>query len=87
MPRWPTPTRNCAQAPYQVLADWHEEHDGNLRIILPDTYGTEGFPGQRARLAGGLDRHPGRFSGDPATGAETAIDWWKARGEDPRRSW
>ncbi len=32
-----------AQAPYQVLADWHEEHDGNLRIILPDTYGTEGF--------------------------------------------
>ncbi|MDP5360143.1 MAG: nicotinate phosphoribosyltransferase, partial [Paracoccaceae bacterium] len=26
------------QAPYDVLADWHEEHDGNLRIILPDTY-------------------------------------------------
>ena len=32
-----------AMAPYQVLADWHEEHDGNLRIILPDTYGTDGF--------------------------------------------
>ena len=31
------------QAPYDVLADWHEEHDGNLRIILPDTYGTKGF--------------------------------------------
>jgi len=31
------------QAPYDVLSDWHEEHDGNLRIILPDTYGTEGF--------------------------------------------
>jgi nicotinate phosphoribosyltransferase len=31
------------QAPYRVLADWHEEHDGNLRIILPDTYGTKGF--------------------------------------------
>ena len=30
------------QAPYDVLADWHEEHDGNLRIILPDTYGTKG---------------------------------------------
>ncbi|MEM8850805.1 MAG: nicotinate phosphoribosyltransferase, partial [Pseudomonadota bacterium] len=26
-----------AQAPYDVLADWHEEHSGNLRIILPDT--------------------------------------------------
>jgi nicotinate phosphoribosyltransferase len=23
-------------------------------------------------------------SGDPATGAETAIKWWKSRGEDPR---
>ena len=34
---------DLAMAPYQVLADWHEEHDGNLRIILPDTYGTEVF--------------------------------------------
>ncbi|HID67276.1 MAG TPA: nicotinate phosphoribosyltransferase, partial [Roseibacterium sp.] len=32
-----------ATAPYDVLSDWHEEHDGNLRIILPDTYGTQGF--------------------------------------------
>ena len=32
-----------AKAPYKVLEDWREEHDGNLRIILPDTYGTEGF--------------------------------------------
>jgi nicotinate phosphoribosyltransferase len=72
-----------AQAPYQVLADWHEEHDGNLRIILPDTYGTKGF----------LDRAPDWLaawtgiridSGEPATAAETAIDWWRARGEDPR---
>ncbi|GAA3859443.1 nicotinate phosphoribosyltransferase [Celeribacter arenosi] len=71
-----------ANAPYAVLADWHEEHDGNLRIILPDTYGTRGF----------LDRAPDWLagwtgiridSGDPATGAEIAIDWWKKRGEDP----
>ncbi|WP_370285726.1 nicotinate phosphoribosyltransferase [Pseudooceanicola nanhaiensis] len=71
-----------ARAPYDVLADWHEEHDGNLRIILPDTYGTKGF----------LDRAPDWLagwtgiridSGDPATGAETAIDWWRSRGEDP----
>ncbi|OOY30042.1 nicotinate phosphoribosyltransferase [Thioclava sp. F36-6] len=73
-----------AKAPYKVLADWHEEHDGNLRIILPDTYGTKGF----------LDHAPDWLagwtgiridSGDPATGAEIAIDWWKARGEDPRQ--
>ncbi|MEY8839397.1 nicotinate phosphoribosyltransferase [Cribrihabitans sp. XS_ASV171] len=72
-----------AQAPYDVLSDWHDEHDGNLRIILPDTYGTEGFldnaPDWLARWTGiRID------SGDPAKGAEIAIDWWKARGEDPR---
>ncbi|WP_282119628.1 nicotinate phosphoribosyltransferase [Ruegeria atlantica] len=71
-----------AQAPYDVLSDWHDEHEGNLRIILPDTYGTQGF----------LDRAPDWLagwtgiridSGDPATGAETAIKWWQSRGEDP----
>jgi nicotinate phosphoribosyltransferase len=72
-----------ANAPYEVLADWQEEHDGNLRIILPDTYGTAGF----------LERAPDWLtswtgiridSGDPAEGAETAIRWWQAHGEDPR---
>lgn len=72
-----------AQAPYDVLSDWHEEHDGNLRIILPDTYGTVGFlknaPDWLAGWTGiRID------SGDPATGAETAIQWWINRGEDPR---
>ncbi len=71
-----------ARAPYEVLSDWHEEHDGNLRIILPDTYGTEGFlknaPDWLAGWTGiRID------SGDPATGAEIAIRWWKERGEDP----
>jgi nicotinate phosphoribosyltransferase len=71
------------QAPYQVLADWHEEHDGNLRIILPDTYGTIGFlehaPDWLAGWTGiRID------SGDPATGAEIAIKWWKDHGQDPR---
>ncbi|WP_424944546.1 nicotinate phosphoribosyltransferase [Aliiroseovarius crassostreae] len=72
------------QAPYEVLADWHEEHEGNLRIILPDTYGTDGFlkdaPDWLAGWTGiRID------SGDPAKGAETAIKWWEARGEDPRK--
>ena len=70
------------QAPYDVLSDWHEEHDGNLRIILPDTYGTEGFlnnaPDWLAKWTGiRID------SGDPIQGAENAIKWWKIRGEDP----
>ncbi len=76
--------KKLAQAPYDVLADWHEEHDGNLRIILPDTYGTQGF----------LDNAPDWLagwtgiridSGDPATAAEIAIEWWKTRGEDPTK--
>jgi len=70
-----------AQAPYDVLADWRDEHEGNLRIILPDTFGTKGF----------LDRAPEWLnqwtgiridSGDPATAAEVAINWWQERGED-----
>ena len=72
-----------ARAPYDVLSDWHEEHDGNLRIILPDTYGTARFlqnaPDWLAGWTGiRID------SGDPVTGAETAIGWWQSRGEDPR---
>ncbi|MFQ3184467.1 MAG: nicotinate phosphoribosyltransferase, partial [Octadecabacter sp.] len=72
-----------ARAPYDVLSDWQDEHDGNLRIILPDTYGTQGF----------LDNAPDWLagwtgirvdSGNPATGAERAINWWKSHGEDPR---
>jgi nicotinate phosphoribosyltransferase len=71
-----------ARAPYDVLSDWHEEHEGNLRIILPDTYGTKGFlehaPDWLAGWTGiRID------SGDPAAGAEVAIKWWQERGEDP----
>ncbi|WP_431301041.1 nicotinate phosphoribosyltransferase [Tabrizicola sp. BL-A-41-H6] len=70
------------QAPYQVLEDWQEEHDGNLRIILPDTYGTEGFlKGAPDWLAGWTGIRID--SGDPVVGAETAIRWWQERGEDP----
>ena len=71
-----------ANAPYQVLADWHEEHDGNLRIILPDTYGTEAF---LKRAPDWLKQWTGiRIdSGDPVEGAEAAIAWWQNKGENP----
>jgi nicotinate phosphoribosyltransferase len=73
-----------AEAPYRVLENWHADYDGNLRIILPDTYGTKGF----------LDRAPDWLaawtgiridSGVPEEGAETAIAWWESRGQDPRQ--
>ncbi len=72
-----------AEAPYKVLENWHRDYDGNLRIILPDTYGTRTF----------LDRAPDWLaswtgiridSGAPEEGAETAIAWWKSMGQDPR---
>ncbi|MDB4197500.1 nicotinate phosphoribosyltransferase [Ascidiaceihabitans sp.] len=73
-----------ARSPYNVLKDWRDEHEGNLRIILPDTYGTQGF----------LDKAPDWLagwtgiridSGDPITTAQIAIDWWVSRGEDPQK--
>jgi nicotinate phosphoribosyltransferase len=76
--------RELAEAPYKVLRDWQEDYDGNLRIILPDTYGTPGF----------LERAPDWVahwtgiridSGDPIEGGDLAIDWWRRRGQDPRR--
>lgn len=71
------------QAPFDVLADWQDEHDGNLRIILPDTYGSQEFFNRAPDWLAGwtgvrID------SGDPATGAEIAIKWWEEMGEDPR---
>ena len=30
-------------APYRVLADWQQDYENNLRIMLPDTFGTKGF--------------------------------------------
>jgi nicotinate phosphoribosyltransferase len=71
-----------AASPYEVLADWQEDYEGNLRVILPDTYGTKGF----------LERAPDWVtqwtgiridSGDPVANAEYAIDWWRRRGQDP----
>lgn len=71
-----------ANAPYRVLEDWQKEHDGNLRIILPDTYGSSGFL-KRAPdwLAGWTGIRID--SGQPAEAARLAINWWRERGEDP----
>jgi nicotinate phosphoribosyltransferase len=71
------------EAPYRVLENWRQDYDGNLRVILPDTYGTRQF----------LERAPEWLaswtgiridSGRPEEGAETAIAWWESNGQDPR---
>jgi len=69
-------------APYRVLADWQEDYEGNLRVILPDTYGSTNF----------LKNAPDWVSGwtgiridskDPIEGGEEAIAWWRSRGQRP----
>ena len=72
-----------AEAPYRVLRDWQEDYEGNLRVILPDTYGTTNFlthaPDWVAKWTGiRID------SKDPIEGGEEAIDWWLSRGQNPR---
>jgi nicotinate phosphoribosyltransferase len=71
------------RAPYRVLADWQEDYQGNLLVLLPDTYGTTGF---LAHAPEWLTHWTGiRIdSKDPIEGGEEAIAWWRSRGEDPR---
>ncbi|GLS42121.1 nicotinate phosphoribosyltransferase [Methylobacterium brachythecii] len=72
-----------AKAPYEVLADWQQDYEGNLLVALPDTYGTTGF---LADAPDWLTAWTGiRIdSKDPIEGGEEAIRFWESRGSDPR---
>ncbi|WP_298808065.1 nicotinate phosphoribosyltransferase [uncultured Sphingomonas sp.] len=74
---------SVAAAPYRVLEEWQAHYGGNLRVVLPDAFGTKAF----------LDHAPDwvadwtGFRPDslpPITAGEQVIDWWRARGRDPR---
>ena len=63
-------------APYQVLQDWESYYGGNLKIVLPDAFGTDSFlrdaPDWVADWTG--------FRPDSAPaieGGERIIAWWK----------
>nr|WP_210258583.1 MULTISPECIES: nicotinate phosphoribosyltransferase [unclassified Devosia] len=71
------------QAPYGVLQDWESYYGGNLKIVLPDAFGTDSFlkhaPDWVADWTG--------FRPDSApaiAGGERIIRWWQERGRDPR---
>ncbi|MCE4223876.1 nicotinate phosphoribosyltransferase [Methylobacterium sp. C25] len=72
-----------AKAPYEVLADWQQDYEGNLLVALPDTYGTTGF---LADAPDWLTAWTGiRIdSKDPIEGGEEAIRFWQSRSSDPR---
>jgi len=70
-------------APYRVLRDWASIYDGNLKVVLPDCFGTTNFlrnaPDWVARWKGARpDSKP------PVEAAEELIAYWEAHGEDPK---
>ena len=70
------------QAPFKVLADWAKLYDGDLRVLLPDTFGSANFlaaaPNWAVDWAGARpDSKP------PIEAGEELIEWWKRRGRDP----
>jgi len=70
-------------APYQVLKDWQSYYDGNLRIVLPDAFGTDAFLHNAPEwVADWTGIRPD--STPPISGGEQLISWWESRGRDPR---
>jgi nicotinate phosphoribosyltransferase len=70
------------QAPFEVLEDWAKLYEGDLRVLLPDTFGSAHFlaaaPDFAADWAGAWpDSKP------PLEAGEELIEWWKRRGRDP----
>ena len=71
------------QSPYEVLESWQRTYDGNLLIVLPDTFGTTTFlnnaPDWVAEWSGfRID------SKDPLDGGEELIQWWQSKGINPK---
>ena len=72
-----------AQANYAVLEDWNALYGGNLRIVLPDTFGTAAFLREAPEwVADWTGFRPD--SAPPIEGGERIIDWWTENGRDPR---
>ncbi|WP_237151632.1 nicotinate phosphoribosyltransferase [Oryzibacter oryziterrae] len=71
------------EAPFKVLRDWRDMYDGNLRVVLPDAFGTRAFlkaaPDWVANWKGFRPD-----SAPPIEGGEEIITWWKEHGQDPR---
>jgi len=70
-------------APYELLRAWESAYGGNLRIVLPDTFGTAAFLREAPPwVAEWTGFRPD--SAPPIEGGEAIIAWWRAHGQDPR---
>jgi nicotinate phosphoribosyltransferase len=68
---------------YRVLELWQQTYQGELLIMLPDTFGTTQF--LRSAPAWTADWTGQRVdSKDPFIAGDEYIDWLKQRGRDPR---
>jgi nicotinate phosphoribosyltransferase len=78
-----TDDAGVAAAPYRVLEEWQAHYDGNLRIALPDAFGTTPFlrdaPDSLADWTGFRSA-----SMPPIEGGEQNMAWWQAHGPSPR---
>jgi nicotinate phosphoribosyltransferase len=72
-----------AAAPYRVLDEWQAHYGGNLRIVLPDAFGTAAFLRDAPDWVGDWTGFR-PDSAPPIEGGEQIIRWWKAHGRDPR---
>jgi len=71
------------KSPYQVLKDWERYYAGNLKIVLPDTFGTAAFLREAPEWV--ADWTGFRPDSAPAIeGGERIIAWWEKHGRDPR---
>ena len=71
-------------AQYDVLERWQEVYDGELLIMLPDTFGMTQF--LRDAPAWIEDWTGMRFdSKEPFAAGEEMIAWYKSRGRDPQK--
>jgi nicotinate phosphoribosyltransferase len=72
------------KAPYRVLEDWARIYDQNMRIILPDCFGTAHFLAHAPDwVADWTGARPD--SKDPTEGTEELIEWWRGKGRDPAK--
>ena len=73
-------------AQFQVLRDWQEIFQGNLRVALADTFGTTQFLNKVGAAFPDIRNWRGfrEDSKDPFVAGEEKIAFWKGLGVDPR---
>ena len=71
------------QVQYDVLLSWQNEYSGNVRVALPDTFGTTQFLKDAPQwVANWRGFRPD--SKAPRLAADELIAWWKRMGVDPK---